>query len=167
MITECDWNEELTLEQGFRVNTAPARHFSGRALKRNQVLWMSFVLSTPSMKIYIGGDSGYDTHFANIGSAHGPIDLAVLECGQYNRSWKYIHMMPEEVVQAAIDLKAKTLLPVHWAKFALSQHSWDEPITRVIAECEKRNMPFIHPMIGEKIDLKEMKKCAPWWLNLS
>ena len=136
-------------------------------MQRNGTLWSSFVLITANCKLFIGGDSGYDKHFNKAGERFGSFDLAILENGQYNKHWKYIHMMPEEVVQAAIDLKAKTLLPVHWAKFALSQHSWDEPITRVIAECEKRNMPFIHPMIGEKIDLKEMKKCAPWWLNLS
>jgi L-ascorbate metabolism protein UlaG (beta-lactamase superfamily) len=49
------------------------------------------------MNLYLGGDSGYDTHFAEIGKAFGPFDLAILECGQYNRNWKYIHMMPEEL----------------------------------------------------------------------
>jgi hypothetical protein len=34
-------------------------------------------------------------------------------------------------VQAAIDLKAKSLLPVHWGKFTLALHAWDEPIKRV------------------------------------
>ena len=163
IIIERDWHEEIQLDQGFKVNTAPARHFSGRGLKRNQVLWMSFVLSTPCMKIYIGGDSGYDTHFAEIGRAYGPIDLAILECGQYNTNWKYIHMMPEQVVQAAIDLKAKTLLPVHWAKFALAQHAWNEPIKRVTEECRKRNVPVQHPMIGEALPLKELKSCDTWW----
>jgi ABC-type spermidine/putrescine transport system permease subunit I len=30
-----------------------------------------------------------------------------LENGQYNKSWKHIHMMPNEVLQAAKDLGAK------------------------------------------------------------
>lgn len=163
VITECDWFEEVILDAGFKVNTCPARHFSGRGLKRNQVLWMSFVLTSPCMKIYLGGDSGYDTHFATVGELYGPVDLAILECGQYNKNWKYIHMMPEQVVQAATDLKGKYLLPVHWAKFALAQHPWDEPINRVIEECDRRNMPVLHPMIGEKLSLKEYKNCEIWW----
>lgn len=163
MITECDWFEEVVLDAGFKVNTCPARHFSGRGLKRNQVLWMSFVLTSPCMKIYMGGDSGYDTHFATVAELYGPVDLAILECGQYNQNWKYIHMMPEQVVQAATDLKAKYLLPVHWAKFALAQHAWDEPINRVIDECGKRNMPVLHPRIGERLPLKEYKNCETWW----
>lgn len=165
LIIECDWNEEVILDNGFKVNTAPARHFSGRGIKRNQVLWMSFVFTSPCMKIYIGGDSGYDTHFAEIGKSYGPIDLAILECGQYDKNWKYIHMMPHEIVQAAIDLKAKALLPVHWAKFALALHAWDEPITMVTEECKKNNIPILHPMIGEKLDLKNMQPCKTWWMG--
>jgi L-ascorbate metabolism protein UlaG (beta-lactamase superfamily) len=108
MIIERDWNEEVVLENGFVVYTVPARHFSGRGFKRNRSLWMSFALVTPSQKIFIGGDSGYDTHFEKIGKTFGPFDLAILENGQYDKNWKYIHMMPEEVVQAAEDLKAKS-----------------------------------------------------------
>lgn len=155
-IIEKDWNEEITLAPGFIVNTTPARHFSGREFKRNRSLWMSFVLRTPSMKLFLGGDSGFDTHFKIIGDAFGPFDLAILECGQYNRYWKYIHMMPEEVIQAGIDLKATTILPVHWSKFALSLHAWDEPIIRISAESKRRNMPIITPMIGAATDLRAL-----------
>ncbi|MEP7143236.1 MAG: MBL fold metallo-hydrolase [Ferruginibacter sp.] len=152
-IIEKDWNEEIILGNGFIVHTTPARHFSGRTLKRNRSIWMSFVLQTPRMKIFLGGDSGYDTHFAEIGNKYGPFDLAILECGQYNAYWKYIHMMPEETVQAGIDLKAKKILPVHWGKFSLSLHDWDEPIKRITIEAAKKNMPLLHPVIGEKVDL--------------
>ena len=148
IITELDWNEKTVPDSGFQVTATPGRHFSGRGLKRNQSVWSSFVLQTPSKKIFIGGDSGYDTHFVKIGNVHGPFDLALLECGQYNKSWKYIHMMPEQTVQAAIDLKTKTLMPVHWGKFALALHAWDEPIERVVKEAQRLNVPIIHPMIG-------------------
>lgn len=162
-IIEKDWNEEIILDNGFVVHTAPARHFAGRTFTRNKSTWLSFVLQTPSKKLFLGGDSGYDTHFADIGSRHGPFDLAILECGQYNRYWKYIHMMPEEIVQAGIDLKAKKILPVHWGKFSLSLHDWDEPIKRVTAEAVKKNIPLIHPMIGEAVDLDTMIPSVNWW----
>lgn len=64
--------------------------------------------------IYIGGDSGYDSHFRAIGNKFGGFDLAILECGQYHPYWKYIHMLPEETAQAADDLNAKKFIPVHW-----------------------------------------------------
>jgi len=162
-IREMDWNEQVLLEEGFSVNSTPARHFSGRGLKRNGSLWMSFVLTTPGKKIYIGGDSGYDHHFAEIGHQFGPFDLAILEDGQYDKNWKYIHMSPEETVQAAIDLKAKKLLPVHWAKFSLSVHAWNEPIIRIKKEADQRNMKLLHPMIGETVDLDKDQVFSAWW----
>src|SRR5215204_5881394 len=166
-IIERDWNAEIILDDGFIVNTAPARHFSGRGLKRNRSLWMSFILQTPNTKIYIGGDSGYDDHFTEIGDKFGPFDLAILENGQYDKNWKYIHMMPEEVVQAAQDLKAKALLPVHWSKFSLSIHAWDEPIIRVTKEAKIRNVALLHPLIGEVIYLREHIQSTSWWENMT
>ena len=162
-IIEKDWHEDVILEDGFSVTTAPARHFSGRGFKRNISLWMSFILQTPSIKIYIGGDSGYDNHFKQIGDRFGPFDLVILESGQYGKNWKYIHMMPEEVVQAAVDLKAKLLLPVHWSKFLLSVHAWDEPVIRVLAEAKKKHVQVIHPMIGEIIHLNKTFHSTLWW----
>ena len=165
-IIEKDWNQELILDDGFKVNTTPARHFSGRKFKRNHTLWMSFVVTTPSHKIFIGGDSGYDTYFATTGTLFGPFDLVILENGQYNENWKYIHMMPEEVVQAAKDLKAKNLLPVHWSKFALSIHDWDEPMIRVTKEAKRKAMPVVHPMIGEAVYLNNTTSSTEWWKEI-
>ena len=162
-LLEKDWHETIQLDNGFTVHTAPARHFSGRGFKRNQSLWMSYVLNTPTMNIYIGGDSGYDSHFTAIGEQHGPFDLAILECGQYHPYWKYIHMMPEDVVRAAIDLKTKKLLPVHWAKFSLALHAWDDPIKRVTTEATKKGMPFVTPMIGEVLNLNNTSPTKAWW----
>ncbi len=166
LIIEKDWNEEVVLDDDFHVYTTPARHFSGRTFKRQQAIWMSFVLKSPTMKIYIGGDSGYDSHFAAIGKQFGPFDLAILECGQYNKSWKYIHMMPEELIQAGEDLQAKKIMPVHWAKFSLSLHSWDEPIRRFVAEAKRKNFPVIHPMIGEEVKLNDPVTGVEWWENI-
>ena len=95
-IHEINWNEDLFLGTGFNVHSIPARHFSGRDYKRNGTLWSSFILKTPSHKIFIGGDSGYDTHFKEAGDQFGPFDLVILENGQYDKKWKYIHMQPAE-----------------------------------------------------------------------
>ena len=165
-IVELDWFEQSVPDSGFAVTATPGRHFTGRTPKRNQTIWCSFVLQTPSKKIFIGGDSGYDTHFAKIGAEYGPFDLALLECGQYNKSWKYIHMMPEQTVQAAIDLQAKILMPVHWGKFALSLHAWDEPILRVTKEAHRLNVPIVHLMIGEVVDLDYFGPTPEWWMGI-
>ncbi|GAL65092.1 outer membrane protein romA [Algibacter lectus] len=119
IVMEEDWYKTLYLDEGFVAHVTPARHFSGRGFKRNQTLWASFAFFTPSSKIFIGGDGGYDTHFTEIGEKYGPFDLAVLENGQYDKKWKYIHTMPGEPMKAASDLKTKTVLPVHSGKFTL------------------------------------------------
>lgn len=162
-IIEKDWNETVALDPEFTVTITPARHFSGRGLTRNKALWVSFVLQTPSTKIFIGGDSGYDTHFSAIGATHGPFDLAILECGQYHEYWPYIHMMPEDVVRAARDLKAKRLMPVHWAKFELALHAWDEPIIRVTREASRQSIPVLTPLIGEAVMLQAITPSVAWW----
>ena len=162
-IIEKDWWEAVDLEGGFKVTLTPARHFSGRSIWSANTLWASYVLETPSLKLYLGGDSGYDTHFKEIGDKLGPFDIAILENGQYNLSWKHIHMMPEEVVQATKDLKAEVLFPVHSSKFVLANHSWYEPLERVSNEAIKQNQALITPLIGELVDLKNMKTHSTYW----
>jgi len=102
-------------------------------------------------KIYLGGDSGYDTHFKEIGETFNSFDLVILENGQYDKNWKYIHMMPEQVVAAAEDLNAKQLLAVHSSKFALANHSWNEPLERVFNLSKNKNYKLLTPKIGEAV----------------
>lgn len=163
IIVEKDWNKTIVLDERFEVTLTPSRHRSGRGVKSNQTLWGSFVFKTPSMKIFYSGDTGYGPHFKDIGNTYGPFDIAIMECGQYSKYWRSSHMMPEEVVQASLDLKAKKLMPGHWAKFALSMHDWDEPIIKVIEESKRKNMALLYPLIGEKLDLKEAVTMEAWW----
>jgi L-ascorbate metabolism protein UlaG (beta-lactamase superfamily) len=160
-IIELDWNETSDLGGGFSLTALATPHFSGRFLSRNKSLWTAFALVTPGRKIYIGGDSGYGDHFADAGRRFGPFDLALLECGQYNRGRN--HLFPEDTAQASLDLGAKKLLPVHWAKFALSAHPWDEPIIRLSAACERLGLTLVHPRIGDAVRLDRDEVFPRWW----
>ena len=163
-IIEEDWNTKVQLDEGFTAHITPGRHFAGRGFSRNKALWVSFALKTPNYNFFLGGDSGYDTHFKTIGTQHGPFDLAILENGQYDKSWKYIHMMPEEVAQATIDLQARALFPVHSSKFALGNHAWDEPLLRVSEAAKKWNIPLVTPIIGSKVNLNDTTYTySEWW----
>lgn len=167
IIIEKDWNERVELDKGFTINTTSARHFSGRGFIRNTTLWLSYVLQTPSMKIFIGGDSGYDTHFKEIGNTYGPFDLAILENGQYDLKWKYIHALPDEVLKAANELKAKRFFPVHSGKFAMANHPWDEPLKKITELNKSQNIPLITPMIGEVVNLKDsQQQFKQWWIGI-
>ena len=165
-ILEFDWWEEQEITPGFTLTATPARHFSGRGLRRGKTLWTSFVLTSGRHRLFLGGDSGYDRHFLEIGKRFGPFELAILEAGQYNRHWPHIHMMPEETVQAGMDLGATVLMPVHWGKFSLALHPWDEPIRRVKAQAEKLGQRLATPMIGETVEIGSRYPDASWWESL-
>ena len=162
-IIEMDWWETQQLEPNISLTAAPARHFSGRGIKRGQTFWSSFILRTKDHNLYLGGDSGYDSHFKEIGDKYGPFDIAILEAGQYNTMWPLIHMMPEETVQATADLKAKSLLPVHWGKFTLALHAWDDPIKRVIEKAQALNIKVHTPKIGQPLILGDSFSSEHWW----
>lgn len=163
MVTELDWCDSTETIDGLQFMAAPARHFSGRSFVRSKTLWSSFILKTKTFSIYLGADSGYDSHFKEIGETYGPFDLAILECGQYNEAWHNIHMMPEETAQAAIDVKANHLLPVHWGKFSLSLHPWNESIERVTKHAEELGVSLTTPQIGEPIIIGEHYPKSKWW----
>jgi L-ascorbate metabolism protein UlaG (beta-lactamase superfamily) len=166
MITEFDWWDSKEISEGVRLTAAPARHFSGRTFKRSQALWCSFILKIANYNFYIGADSGYDTHFTDIGKRFGPFDIAFLETGQYNEDWPLIHMMPEEAVQAAVDLRARWMLPVHWGKFALAFHPWSEPAERVRKKAAALGVSVTTPRIGEPVVLNESYPNAEWWKDV-
>ncbi len=163
-ITELYWGE-TTDRAGFQITSATARHFSGRTFKRNTTLWSSFIL-TGSKNIYIGGDSGYGKHFKEIGNQYGPFDFAILENGQYNLMWKYIHMMPEEVITATQDLRAQYAIPVHSSKFPLANHPWDEPLIRVTKAAQENQVDIITPRIGQIVFLDHLPPNTEWWKGI-
>lgn len=162
IVSELNWHESITIGE-HTITATPARHFSGRAFERNTSLWASYVLKSTALNLYLGGDSGYGPHFKAIGDQYGPFDLALLESGQYNPAWAFIHMMPEETVQAAQDLNARVLMPVHWGKFVLSLHNWDEPIQRLTAAAQQKNQALFTPTLGKAMPLNGENLDNPWW----
>lgn len=165
-ITEMEWNECTSLGEGFTVHCLPARHFSGRTLIRNRTLWASFLLDTPARRIYLSGDGGYDSHFAEIGARFAPIDLAVLENGQYNADWRYIHLMPDDLVRTIGDLKPARVVTVHHSKYALSRHPWDEPQELIAQAAARDSLPLLTPHIGEVVRLDDSAQTFDaWWRN--
>ncbi|MFV0540201.1 MAG: MBL fold metallo-hydrolase [Aestuariibaculum sp.] len=167
IITEKDWYETIALKNNIIIHTTPARHFSGRTFKRNNTLWQSYVLETPSKKLFLGGDSGYDSHFKAIGDKFGPFDLAIMENGQYNKAWEAIHTLPEQVLKAATDLKAKRIFPVHSSKFVLALHPWNEPLNEVFRISKNYNIPLVTPIIGEKVMLNDSTQIFDtWWKDV-
>jgi len=163
-ILEKDWHESVLLDSAISIFTEPSRHVSGRGLNPDNTLWTSFIIKTKNKTIFYSGDGGYDKHFAMIGKKYGPIDLAILENGQYDSAWRYIHCLPPQVVQAAKDLQAKRFLPVHNSKFLLGRHAWDEPLRKTSEIAKKEAIPLVTPMIGQIVNLNDEKQVfSEWW----
>lgn len=163
-IIELDWDQKTSPGDGFTIYCLPARHFSGRSFSPNNTLWASFMVQTPSMKIYIGGDGGYDTHFAEIGKRFPGIDVAIMENGQYNDDWRYIHLMPKYLVKAIKDLNPRKVFTVHNSKYALARHPWTEPLDNIASAAEKDSINLFMPVIGEVVELDSAKKeINRWW----
>jgi L-ascorbate metabolism protein UlaG (beta-lactamase superfamily) len=163
MIHEGDWFSSFE-QQNLAIHIMPAQHFSGRLLERNRTLWGSFAIITKQHKIYFGGDSGYGPHFKQIAEELGNFDVAILEDGQYNDDWPYIHMTPEETVQAAKGLGTKAVLPSHNSKFKLSHHTWYEPLERVYQASQNQPFKLMTPLIGQQVNIDEPgQEFKAWW----
>ena len=150
-IIELKWWQE-TIVDGLRIACTPSVHFSGRGLfDRNKTLWCSWVIMAETAKVFFSGDGGYGTHFADIGKKYGPFDLTLMECGQYDPRWSAIHMLPEESVQAHLDVQGNLMLPIHWAAFSLAFHKWTDPIERAVKSAKEKNIKLTTPQIGERV----------------
>jgi len=159
------WWQELKTDKALLAFT-PTQHFSGRGLSDgNKTLWGSWVIKTAKDSLYFSGDSGYFDGFKAIGEKYGPFDLTMIENGAYNVDWADIHMLPEEAVQAHIDLRGVAMLPVHNSTFDLSFHPWYEPLERVSAEAKKQRVKLITPLVGEVFTAKQSDIGAQWWLD--
>lgn len=167
-ITELDWWQEAPYEN-LNIVLTPSRHMSGRALTdQSATLWGSWIIQNQFANIYFSGDGGYGKHFKEIGEKYGPFDVGLMECGQYNELWKDVHMMPEESVVAAQDVKAKLIVPIHWGSFALATHSWTDPIERITQAAQMMKVPIATPRIGETIQLAHSlpTNYSKWWISV-
>lgn len=164
-IQEGDWHDRITLGKDVFVHVLPARHYSGRLLEENKTLWAGFALETPEHRIFFSGDSGYGPHFSKIGKAFNGFDLVMLDCGQYDPRWAYIHMTPEEALQAGRDLGAKAFIPVHVGRFTIANHSWDDPFKQLAKDRRSYSYQLLTPRIGEPVilDGKSSPKFSCWW----
>lgn len=166
-IIEGDWYDRLELSPELTLHFMPARHFSGRGLKWNQSLWTAFVLESPDRRVFYSGDTGPGPHLADIGRRFDGFDLAIIEAGQYDRQWAYIHLSPPEVADAADRLRAKVLMPMHNGKFSIANHPWDEPFIRLADLSREADWRLATPLIGQALELDQLDHdYDQWWAGL-
>lgn len=132
-VVELDWWQADTSLGNVKILATPSKHFSSRTmLDRDKTLWLSWLIEVEGRKIYFAGDTGYGPHFKEIGTAEGPIDVALLPIGAYAPRWfmSPVHVDPAEAIQAQIDLHAQRSVAMHWGTFLLSNEPLLEPPQR-------------------------------------
>ena len=129
----------------------------------NETLWGSWVIQTEKHNVYFSRDSGYDSHFRDIGDKYGPNDVAFIESCQYNKKWPEVHMLPSKGVQVYKDLKAQKYFPVHWGMFVLSFHAWYDPIERLFNLSKENNVNLLAPKIGQIVNIDKGHQNEYWW----
>jgi N-acyl-phosphatidylethanolamine-hydrolysing phospholipase D len=141
-VVELDWWDNARLRE-VTFTATPAQHSTGRWLHdENRRLWASWVIASPTQKLYFGGDTGYFAGFKEIGQKLGPFDLALMPIGGY-AGWGAHHpnhINPEEAVQAFEDLHARVLVPMHWGTFDLNREPFREPPDRLLKEARRRGL---------------------------
>jgi L-ascorbate metabolism protein UlaG (beta-lactamase superfamily) len=167
-IRELNWMDSLVVPGSqsatpLTVTALPARHFSGRGLKRFQSLWSSFQFKTDRHNVYHGADSGYFGGYAEIGEKLGPFDLVMLEIGAFDPMWQQIHLGPQNALRAAMDLRAKAVLPIHWGMFNLAFHDWYQPPEHFTALAAEAGLPVWLPEPGQPTEFTGEAANSLWW----
>jgi L-ascorbate metabolism protein UlaG (beta-lactamase superfamily) len=166
-VRQFDWWQDAGID-GLTFTAAPGQHFSGRSLfDGNSTLWASWVIVDDDLRLFFSGDTGYFDGFKTIGERLGPFDVTLLETGAYDAQWPYVHMQPEETIQAHIDLRGRWLVPVHNGTFDLAMHRWQEPYERAAGLAAARDIPLATPRMGERLDLTEPHAGERWWRGVA
>ena len=130
---ELVWQQAVTLGD-ITITALPAYHYSRRCLfDLNKSWWCGFAIEHKNLKLFYAGDTGYGDNFKVIGKQYTYFDYAMIGIGAYEprKIMQAVHLNPEEAVQLAIDINAKTLLPMHWGTIVLTSEPFAEPIQRL------------------------------------
>jgi L-ascorbate metabolism protein UlaG (beta-lactamase superfamily) len=101
---------------------------------------LSYVLRGDGPSVYLCGDSGYFSGFADLGVRFAP-DIAALPIGGFlPTSFRERHMSPLDALYAFEDLRARMLIPIHHGAFALSYERLDEPARWLVELAKQRGV---------------------------
>jgi L-ascorbate metabolism protein UlaG (beta-lactamase superfamily) len=131
-VVELNWWEELLLGKT-RVTATPAKHWGARVIRDMHRGYGGYVLRSGEHSIYHSGDTAYFDGFAEIGRKLDP-EVALLPIGAYDpESFRAVHASPEDALRGFVEMGARTMIPMHYGTFKLSQ----EPVERLLATAER------------------------------
>ena len=133
-VKELDWHDDW-VDGDLKITALPAIHFSGRSIfDHNKTLWAGYSISSKENNVFFSGDTGYSDVFKEIGEKYGPFDHALIAIGAYQpaRLMHSVHITPEQAIQVAKDIRAKTIVGMHWGTVQLSDDPPFEPPGRFL-----------------------------------
>jgi L-ascorbate metabolism protein UlaG (beta-lactamase superfamily) len=155
-IEELDWHDSRRIGT-LTLTFLPAQHESGRGLfDANATLWGSWLVEGGGRRVFLGGDSGYGPHTAEIRARYGAPDLAVLGIGGYRprAANAILHADPAETMRAIRDLGARRALLVHWGTYPVGAEDTGAAPAEARAAARAAGIPdalLLTPSIGETL----------------
>jgi L-ascorbate metabolism protein UlaG (beta-lactamase superfamily) len=150
-IQSAGWYQQYKTDDDIKICYVPSRHWGRRFLNdTNRRLWGGYVIQGAGKTIYFSGDSGYGSHFEDIGKIFPEIDYCIIGVGAYKPEFfmGQSHVSPTNAVKAFHDMHAKVMIPMHYGTFDLSDEPMGDPL-RVLHKLDDQ---------GEiKGDLKALK----------
>lgn len=139
-IQTAGWYQQYASASALKITFLPSRHWANRSpWDANTTLWGGFMIQHQNKCIYYGGDSGYGSHFHEIGKLFPAVDIALIGAGAYAPTWfmGQHHQNPHDAVRAFHDVGANTFIPFHYGTFDSADEPMGEPeqiLTRLDAE---------------------------------
>lgn len=134
--------QELRAWQSFqlgslKITLTPAKHWGARVLHDNHRGFGGFLIEYEGRSILHCGDSSYFEGFREIGEKAN-VEIALLPIGAYDAPTKRdAHMNPEQALQAFVELKAATMVPMHFGTFRLSYEPVMAPPRRLLKKARE------------------------------
>ncbi|SDB98892.1 L-ascorbate metabolism protein UlaG, beta-lactamase superfamily [Acinetobacter boissieri] len=156
-VIEMQWGQSIDA-LGFSLTYTPAQHGSGRGIRdQNKALWGGFCIHYQEDYLYFAADTGYCPQFTTLYEQFGAPKVALLPIGAYEprKIMKYLHMNPEDAVQAHLDLKSCCSIAIHHHTFQLTDEARDAPADwlRSLVDEHETIQPFYCLLEGQYLDV--------------
>ena len=154
-VKELDWFETEEINKDMSITLTSSQHWNKRSAlpfgpgATDKALWGSFLINYKGKKIFFACDTGYSNIYKMMGKKFSGIDIFLINSGAYNfdvisgkKDFSIFHTNPEEALQAAKDINAKKIIPMHYGSFLLglegqnSEGPINEPRNRLLKNAE-------------------------------
>jgi L-ascorbate metabolism protein UlaG (beta-lactamase superfamily) len=139
---------------GFIFTAVPAQDGFGA----KQVSW---IVSADDKRLIHAGDTLWHGQWSMIGAQYGPFDVAFLPINgavvaRKPKSEIAAVMTPEQAVDAAVLLRARTMVPIHFGQNDPPNYvEVENALAKTQAHATRRNIQVRHMLPGESLDLSQ------------